>query len=548
MHLRILHIDLKHQHYRFEHYLGLLDLAAGWGYNAVLMEYEDMFPYPGHAALRHRDSWRTREVRQFLDRARRLNVEVIPLVQTFGHLGFALRHESYFPLCEDPAEQDGLVESICPSNPQAVALVEHFVQATIDAHPDSRYIHLGGDEALMGVCPRCRRRVARIGRGRHYAEHMNRLIDRVLRAGRRPVIWADCLEHHPAGLDVLRKETILCDWGYESVALRQPWVFVRAGDSSAAVLRGVPRRLRRQGQPWYWAARGCWSPYVTRRNLSGLPAALRRAMRPCWSHGIPDYPAHFHGFPYLRYLHDKGFDVMYAAAMLSGGADNRYAVDLDLHLRNCAAAAQAVAQVGGLGVVTTSWAASGFTPWEGRYLGLALAAQAYRTNGQLDPERAAADYERRTFGRKVGLLAAQRELLACSFVPAIVFKGDHFEPVALAGTAAPGGPSPDVLARFDRLERLIRWADGVGMRHREIGVLRYAAEELLYQYGLGLAHQEWRVSRRMLTRPALRDDLGRIRRRHAAMFRRPLTPWYFRMDRTLRFAAGEQWLAGGGTR
>jgi len=45
------------------------------------------------------------------------------IVQSFGHLGIMLRNPGYFELCEDPTQQGGVVESICPLNPRAVKVV-----------------------------------------------------------------------------------------------------------------------------------------------------------------------------------------------------------------------------------------------------------------------------------------------------------------------------------------------------------------------------------------------------------------------------------------
>ncbi len=100
--LRAFHLDLKWQHYRFDRYLALLDELAGWGYNTVVLEYENMFPYRCCRRAVHRDAWTMPQVRRFVQAARVRKIQIIPLIQCFGHLEFALRLPAYRHLAENP--------------------------------------------------------------------------------------------------------------------------------------------------------------------------------------------------------------------------------------------------------------------------------------------------------------------------------------------------------------------------------------------------------------------------------------------------------------
>lgn len=71
-----------------------------------------------------------------------VGLEVIPLVQTFGHLEFVLKNHKYADLRE---QQDDL-GSICPSNPDSLPLIKSIVDQVLELHPGIKMIHLGGDE------------------------------------------------------------------------------------------------------------------------------------------------------------------------------------------------------------------------------------------------------------------------------------------------------------------------------------------------------------------------------------------------------------------
>lgn len=71
------------------------------GGNGILLEYEDMFPFDGrlkHAAANN--AFTKNDIYQIKSLARANQLEIIPLVQTFGHLEFILKLEVYRHLRE----------------------------------------------------------------------------------------------------------------------------------------------------------------------------------------------------------------------------------------------------------------------------------------------------------------------------------------------------------------------------------------------------------------------------------------------------------------
>lgn len=69
------------------------------GASGLLVEYEDMFPYSGLLKnLTAKNHYTPSEIKRLLDAADRNKLNVIPLVQTFGHLGLALKLPDYMAL------------------------------------------------------------------------------------------------------------------------------------------------------------------------------------------------------------------------------------------------------------------------------------------------------------------------------------------------------------------------------------------------------------------------------------------------------------------
>jgi hexosaminidase len=88
--------------------------------------------------------------------ARKSGLEVIPLIQTFGHLEFVLK----LPEFRHFRELSALPQEICPSNPEAFrVLVGEMIEQVMSLHPTAKWLHIGCDEVFhLAACARCTRR------------------------------------------------------------------------------------------------------------------------------------------------------------------------------------------------------------------------------------------------------------------------------------------------------------------------------------------------------------------------------------------------------
>lgn len=185
---RGVHLDLKGMPPTFAYLLRIVDLLSALRINFILLEVEDMFPWRKHPELKSKNAYSVSQMKEFYSKCRRKNIQVIPLVQSYGHLGNILARKNFANLREigdDP-------NVVCPLKGGARDVIADMLNEVIDVFPGIQYFHLGGDEASsLGACRRCRRYVKKYGRSKLYMEQLTPLIDVVAAKNIRPIIWCD---------------------------------------------------------------------------------------------------------------------------------------------------------------------------------------------------------------------------------------------------------------------------------------------------------------------------------------------------------------------
>jgi len=214
-----LHLDMKGIIPQYPRILDWLAWFAACGYTGIVWEYEDRLAWeswpntfrPGYSNEQWRCIWA---------KCRELGLEIIPLIQTHGHLEWLLKFDRYATWREN-----GCWNEICPRNPEAVKAMQAWIGEVRRLHPDSCYIHIGGDETWnLASCPACKQGAQDAADGKLdiYLRHLRGMAETVLRLGARPVIWGDMFwrEGRPELAARLPPETILVDWQYTGAG---PW-------------------------------------------------------------------------------------------------------------------------------------------------------------------------------------------------------------------------------------------------------------------------------------------------------------------------------------
>jgi type II secretory pathway pseudopilin PulG len=121
---RVVHLDLKGAPPKLNYLKSIFPLLKDAGATALLIEYEDMFPFWG--PLRNasaKNAYSAGDIQSIQLWAAQNDLTVIPLIQTFGHLEFALKLNDFKHLREVPIYP----QSICPSNDESWKLITQII-------------------------------------------------------------------------------------------------------------------------------------------------------------------------------------------------------------------------------------------------------------------------------------------------------------------------------------------------------------------------------------------------------------------------------------
>jgi hypothetical protein len=216
------HLDLKGTQFKPDYGPQLLDDLASQGINAILIEYEDMFPYVGvDIAYDRATVWSKKTLAQFLARAKRNGIDVIPLQQSLAHFEYLFRWQRYRKFALNAAYPS----TVNVRDPKAKAFIRGLLQQVLDAHGDSKYIHLGMDEGQLTRGPKAFKHSEVLDT---FFSYLHEVLDWVKPSGIKPMIASDMLEDHfdqPARFKGLADKVILTPWDYGTTA--SPWTQAR---------------------------------------------------------------------------------------------------------------------------------------------------------------------------------------------------------------------------------------------------------------------------------------------------------------------------------
>jgi len=273
--VRGVHLDLKGLPPTPQRLLQLLNLFTASRFNCVLAEWEDAFPWDCDPRFRSDAAYTVDDVDAFHRRARELDLRVIPLVQSLGHMEMPLRISDYAPLREVPDRCDG----INPLAPGARELVGRMIDDVVARSGPITHLHVGGDEAFtFAHHPDTRAYVAQHGAAGLYLHHIRPVMESLNARGIRPIVWHDmmCDWDERSLAEVARLADVMV-WKYQDgpddamlerfaragVAVWGASAYKGADSRGDAELPDVPRRI---------ANARAWHAVAARRQLRGLIA------------------------------------------------------------------------------------------------------------------------------------------------------------------------------------------------------------------------------------------------------------------------------------
>jgi hexosaminidase len=125
---RIVHFDLKGAPPKIDYLLRMIKWIKDGGATGVLLEYEDMFPFSGKLnGISAVNRYNVSDIVNVINTCHHLGLEVIPLVQTFGHMEFILKHEKFSHL----RDTSDMPESICACHEEAMDLITDYIDQVL---------------------------------------------------------------------------------------------------------------------------------------------------------------------------------------------------------------------------------------------------------------------------------------------------------------------------------------------------------------------------------------------------------------------------------
>lgn len=205
------------------------EIFSPMGYNFIIMEVAGAMEFESHPeineALLHALSQAKKGVwpafphgsvgdgtivkkdslRKLVDYARSYGIEIIPEIQSLGHVQFMTQaHPDIAEIAADAeevtVEDERLADippssfyahSFCPSNPKSYEILFDLLDEIIEVFRPKEYVHMGHDEVYqIGICPKCKGKDP----SDLLAEDLNRIHDYLSKKGLKMMIWADMLQ------------------------------------------------------------------------------------------------------------------------------------------------------------------------------------------------------------------------------------------------------------------------------------------------------------------------------------------------------------------
>lgn len=323
-------------------------MASAAKINTLLIEYDTRFPYKKYGSIA---PWALtdEEYKKLHEVMKKEDIDVIPLVQTCGHLDFILSHPDLAHIREEHHKPDQL----CPTNPDSMTFVKELVDMYAELHPESKYFHIGGDETRqLGICPECADYVHKHGKGGLYTYHMNQVIDYVCSKGLIPLVYDDMVCAHREAMKDLDRRAVIIYWDYWTTTDPSPLVVARGGGNPHSIVHD--------------------SSHV-KDNYAGIADLERNILRDFTgacdmvNDLSPEYlatyqkylgegfPRMMKAYPYLEYYQDQGFKVITMPTTM-GNTDNYLGAPNQARFTaNVMTCAKRTKEAGAEGMIASAW-------------------------------------------------------------------------------------------------------------------------------------------------------------------------------------------------
>ncbi|MGH9432068.1 MAG: glycoside hydrolase family 20 zincin-like fold domain-containing protein [Terriglobia bacterium] len=199
-----------------------LDFLARWKANQYYVYSEASIQLDGFPLLNPQGRLSQDEVRRIVAYGQQRHIDVVPCIETYGHLHDLFRIELYSRLSDFPHGVE-----VDPSNPQVKTLLANWAAQISSLFP-SPFVNIGFDETFQIV--QAARRLG-VPPGQLYLEQLRNVVDLFHQHGKQVMAWADMMVKFPEVIPEFPHGLIAVPWGYnpQDVARLGIDVLVKAG-------------------------------------------------------------------------------------------------------------------------------------------------------------------------------------------------------------------------------------------------------------------------------------------------------------------------------
>lgn len=204
---------------------GIVDVIASFKLNKLMLYVEHTFAFRRHPDIgRGWGALTPEEIAELDAYCGDRYVELVPCLQSFGHLRHILELPPYRHLAESEA-----LWSLTPAHEESYALLDDLYSDHLACF-SSDYLNVCSDETFDLGMGQSREVAEREGRGHLFLKHIQRLHQLAEAHGRTMMVWDDMFLHYPELLGELPRDTILLNWWYDAMpTYRQVDVVKAAG-------------------------------------------------------------------------------------------------------------------------------------------------------------------------------------------------------------------------------------------------------------------------------------------------------------------------------
>ncbi|UCE86796.1 MAG: family 20 glycosylhydrolase [Deltaproteobacteria bacterium] len=189
----------------------IVDLCVHLKQNALMLYTEHTFRFRRHPEIGADASPLDAEtLRTLAGYAAERHVDLIPSLQTLGHMRHILKLPRYAHLAETDARW-----TIAPVDPGTYELLADLLDEYLPNFR-SRWFNANCDEPFDLGRGRSGLRDEQLGPGGVYLEHVERVREMARAHNKRTLIWGDVVHAHPERIRDLNRELVLLDWWYEA--------------------------------------------------------------------------------------------------------------------------------------------------------------------------------------------------------------------------------------------------------------------------------------------------------------------------------------------